>query len=115
MKTLLSISAAFGVMLAQGFAAVPANSKCPIEGKDVAGKKTSEVTVEFCCKKCKAKFDAAPATYAVELAKTANGKCPLSGEPIDKKAKSTLVIGTCCADCKAEFEKDPKKHLAKVK
>lgn len=115
MKTIFAIFAAFGMVLTQGFAAAPANSKCPIEGKDVAGKKTSEISVSFCCKKCKARFDAAPASFMVEFAKTADGKCPLSGEVVDKKMKSTLVVGTCCGDCKTEFDKDPKKHLAAAK
>ncbi len=115
MKTTFAIIAAFTMGLAQCFAAEAINTKCPIKGNDVTGKKTSEVSVSFCCKKCKAKFDAAPASFIADVAKTADGKCPLSGEASDENIKSTLVVGTCCGDCKAEFDKDPKKHLAKVK
>jgi len=115
MKTLLTIFTVFGIMLSQGFAGTPAKTKCPIEGRDIAGKKTSEVAVSFCCKKCKGKFDAAPASFIAEVARTADGKCPLSGEATDEKVTSTLTIGTCCGDCKAEFDKDPKKHLVKAK
>ena len=95
--------------------AAPLNEKCPVEGRSVAGKKTSTVTVAFCSKKCKEMFDKQPASYLMELAETKDGFCPMSHKKVDAALTSELVIGTCCGDCKEQFDAAPKKFLGKVK
>lgn len=95
--------------------AAPVNGKCPVEGKDVAGKKSSSVTVTFCCKKCKAKFDKEPASYLVELSEAKEGFCLFSHKRADKEVTSTLEVGTCCGDCKEKFDAAPRKFLSKLK
>lgn len=95
--------------------AAPLNDKCPVEGRNVAGKKTSTLSVAFCTKKCKEMFDKQPASYLMELAETKDGICPMSHKKVDKTVTSELVIGTCCGDCKEKFDAAPKKFLGKVK
>lgn len=110
-----TIIAFVSVVSACTLSAAPMNEKCPVEGKDVAGKKTSSVTVTFCCKKCKATFDKEPAKYLTVLSEAKEGVCPLSHKKADEDVSSTLVVGTCCGDCKEKFEADPKQFLRKVK
>jgi YHS domain-containing protein len=104
-----------GIALLGQALAAPLNEKCPVEGKEVAGKKTSSLLVSFCSKKCKDMFDKAPANYMAVLAETKDGTCPMSHKKSDPGVSSTLVIGTCCGDCKEKFDAAPKQFLAKVK
>lgn len=103
------------LVLACSLSATTVNEKCPIEGKDVAGKKTSSLTVKFCCKKCKTTFDKEPTKYLGILAEAKEGTCPLSHKKVDDDVSSTLVVGTCCGDCKDKFDATHKQYLPKVK
>ena len=105
----------FGFALTGSLYAATINEKCPVEGKEVAGKKTSSVTVTFCCKKCKATFDKEPAKYLTVLSEAKEGVCPLSHKKADEDVTSTLVVGTCCGDCKEKFDAAPKPFLSKLK
>ena len=102
-----------GLAQAEDAAKVLFNDKCPISDQPVNQAKTSDYTVEFCCKNCKAKFDDAPGTYMQEVAKGEPGKCIFNGKPA--KTSSTLTIGFCCGNCKGKFDKEPKKYIGKVK
>ncbi len=54
-----------------GFAtAAPVNTTCPVGARPVRNDITSThqgKEIAFCCTKCKAKFDAAPAKYADKI------------------------------------------------
>jgi endogenous inhibitor of DNA gyrase (YacG/DUF329 family) len=117
MKKLLSIlSLSFIFSIAGAFAAGPVNTECPIKGKAVDAKsKTASVEVQFCCGKCKAKFDGDVVAGLKKFAATEDGKCPISGKPVKASKKSTAEVGVCCGGCKKKVEAEPKKHLAKVK
>lgn len=88
------------------------NDKCPISGRDVDTSKTSDYKVEFCCEKCKAKFDKNPAKHLAKAAKAEPGTCIFNGKPA--KASSTLTVGFCCGNCKAKFDEAPNKFITKV-
>lgn len=103
------------MMFAGVSAAAPVNTKCPVEGEDVAGKKSSSVEVGFCSKKCKEMFDKSPANYLTVVAEAKDGTCPMSHKKVASGLTSTIVVGTCCSDCKETFEASPKKYLAKIK
>jgi YHS domain-containing protein len=110
---LASLCASFSVA-----SAAPDNKDCPVKGKGVSKEVAYAKTVAFCCDKCKAKFDAAPKTFAAKIAayKEADGKCPISGKPIDKTKTSDFkaTIGVCCDNCKLKVEADPDKYLEKA-
>ena len=89
------------------------NDKCPITGRDVNAAQTSEYKVEFCCKRCKAKFDKEPEKYMDKVAAGEEGKCIFNGR--EAKTSTTLNIGFCCAGCKAKFDEDPSAIIGKVK
>lgn len=96
-------------------AAETINTECPIKGSEVAGKKTSEVEVGFCCENCKGKFDKAPKDFLQKVADAEEGKCPVSGEDVSGDDTSTITVGTCCNSCKGKFDKEPKKFIGKLK
>lgn len=100
------------------------NKTCPVTDKPVDG---TIVTVHesqpiaFCCKDCKAAFEADPAKYAAKLPKAkpaaVNDKCPVSGADVDSAFTSTyeeMVVAFCCAKCKAAFDAEPAKFAAKL-
>ena len=100
------------------------NDTCPVSGQPVDG---TIVTVHdsqpiaFCCKDCKAKFEADPAAYAEKLpgARPAaiNTKCPVSGADVDAGVTVThegQVVAFCCGKCKAAFEAEPAKFAGKL-
>lgn len=89
------------------------NDKCPISGQDVDTSKTSDYTAEFCCEKCKAKFDKEPAKHLDKAAEAEPGTCIFTGQPA--KTSSTLTVGFCCDNCKGKFDKEPNKYITKVK
>ena len=91
-------------------AAKPINDKCPLSGKAVDASKTVAVKVEFCCGKCKKKFDSDPSAYLDKAAAGEAGKCIFNGKPAKKE--STLTVGFCCGKCPSNF--DAAKHLTKV-
>jgi len=88
------------------------NTKCPVSGKDA--KRDVEVPFSFCCEKCKAKFDKAPADYLKVAATAEEGKCPLSGKAADKDVTSKVSIGVCCEKCETKLTENPKAYLGKV-
>jgi YHS domain-containing protein len=118
-ESLHSMTATFAflgsILLACSLSAATINEKCPVEGKDVAGKKTSSLIVKFCCKKCKTMFDKEPTKYLTVLSEAKDGVCPLSLKKVDDDVSTTLVVGTCCGDCKEKFDAAPKQFLPKVK
>lgn len=111
MKIVSLIAAALMLTLSSAFSADAVNKTCPVKGKAVDGSTTASVDVAFCCKKCKAKFDKAPASFLAKVAAAEKGKCPISGQDAGD-AKSTIAVAVCCKGCKGKVEKDPKKYLA---
>lgn len=119
MKSILTFIIALAATV--GFASADAaNKDCPVSGK-AAGKATSDYSrkVSFCCEKCKAKFDAAPASFADKVAayKADSGKCLMSGKAVAKDQSSDykVTVGLCCEKCKAKFDADPDKYVGKLK
>lgn len=110
---LVLLTLCIGIAQADDAKKVLFNDKCPISGQDVNPEKTSDYKVEFCCNKCKAKFEDAPATYMEKVAAAEPGTCIFNGKPA--KTSTTLTIGFCCGGCKGKFDKDPKKYIGKVK
>lgn len=118
MKKLLTIASLFALTAFIGFAQAEEkktvfNDACPVSGKDVNASKTSDYKVEFCCNRCKGKFDKAPEKGLAKAAKGEAGKCIYSGKAAN--ASSTLTVGFCCGGCKGKFDKAPAKFIAKVK
>ncbi|MGB1124746.1 MAG: hypothetical protein ACPG4Q_06045 [Phycisphaeraceae bacterium] len=109
---LVLLTLCLGITQADEKAKTLFNDKCPISNRDVNESKTSDYKVEFCCKKCKAKFDDAPGTHMDKVAKAEPGTCIFNGNPA--KTSSTLTIGFCCGGCKGKFDDDPKKYIGKV-
>ncbi|MBP7948631.1 MAG: hypothetical protein KA004_03175 [Verrucomicrobiales bacterium] len=119
MKSILTLIAALAATI--GFAtAEAANKECPVSGKTTI-KATSDYAkkVSFCCEKCKAKFDANPASFADKVAayKADSGKCLMSGKAADKEQNSEykVTVGLCCEKCKAKFDANPDKFVGKLK
>lgn len=60
-------------LIAAGVAsAAPANTVCPVSGKDADASITSKhkgADVAFCCNKCKGKFDADPSKFEGKIKK----------------------------------------------
>jgi YHS domain-containing protein len=90
---------------------------CPVGGEPVSAEFTSSKggqDVQFCCDKCKAKYEADPAAYKAKLAEsyTYQTQCPLMGEPIDP-AMFVDVGGqrvyVCCEKCQGRVQSNPQK------
>ena len=92
----------------------PINKDCPVKGRAVDGSKAVEISVGFCCGRCKAKFDKDPAALLAKVAETEDGKCPISGRDVDEDATSKIAVAVCCNGCKGKVEGDPKAYLAKL-
>jgi YHS domain-containing protein len=110
-----ALVAVAGLATAGEKAADPINAKCPMSGKDVDAKATSEVKVAFCCGNCKGKFEKDPTACLGKVDKLPNEKCPVSGKAVDANATSTVAVAFCCGNCKGKFDKDPASFLGKVK
>lgn len=110
----LAIVAVFSMVgIAEETKSKAINDKCPNNGKAINPEKTIDVPVNFCCEKCKAKFDKDPVAFVEKVAKAEEGKCPLSGAKAGD-ASSTLTIGFCCGNCQGGAKKDPKAAVAKL-
>jgi len=114
MKFLTTLLCSLSITSLAAFAG-PVNKKCPVSDKAVDEEQVVKVAVTFCCEKCKAKFDAAPISFAEKVANAEEGKCPVSGKDADKEQTSDLEVGTCCEKCAAKVKEDPKKFLGKLK
>lgn len=100
-------------------AAEPLNTKDPIN-TDVANpsiKSTYTKTVEFCCDRCKAKFDASPKAYMTAIKSARKGQCPLSNKASvsGKKSVYTREVAFASAENKAKFDASPDQYIDKVK
>ncbi len=117
MKTTKLLS--LGLLLAGFFTAAahadPINDKCPVTGKAVDAERTVDVSIQFCCGKCKTKFDDAPEKSFRKVSKSDEGKCPISGDDADASHTSTVTIGVCCGNCQGKVKADPKKYIADTK
>lgn len=93
----------------------PINATCPGSGKPIDAAVTTVshgFTVGFCCTKCKAKFDAAPATlqdaYIIQHARVINDTCPTCPTMKPSATAVSLVdgfaVGFCNKDCQKTFE-----------
>ena len=116
MKKILVLVTLFGLSLVANAKepateTAPINDTCPISGKAADPSETVSVDIEFCCNRCKGKFDKDPAAHLAKAAGGEAGKCIFNGKPAKKK--STLKIALCCGKCPDNF--DRKKHLGKVK
>ena len=60
------------------------NKTCPVKGKKIAEDKQTQLTISFCCGKCKSKFDKDPSAFLGKVAAAEDGKCPVSGEEVDE-------------------------------
>jgi len=104
----------FAGSLAHAEESKPINDVCPVKGKDADGSKVVEYTATFCCDKCVAKFEKAPAKYAEKLAAAEEGKCAFSGKDLDPEATATVKIAVCCGSCQKKVEADPVKYLGEL-
>ncbi|MDP6939040.1 MAG: c-type cytochrome domain-containing protein [Planctomycetota bacterium] len=103
----------------------PVNEVCPVSGKPIVAGCTSEVggtLVGFCCGKCKAAFDEAPAKFLEKLGIEAekpklNAQCPVSGKAVDVAVTSEYkarTVAFCCGNCKKAFDADPGSFAEKL-
>jgi YHS domain-containing protein len=109
------------VMLAFGsaFAEEALNAKDPISGDPVnpAIKSTYSKTVEFCCSKCKGKFDLTPKAYMAAIKSARRGQCPLSNKA-SVSGNSSLYkreVAFSSAANKAKFDAAPDQYIANVR
>ena len=119
MTKLLNILAAIAFSAAIAFGAEPLNTKCPItnEAANPSIKSTYSKTIEFCCDKCKGKFDASPKAYMSAILKARKGQCPLSNKASESNKKSvyTREVAFKDAAAKAKFDSAPDQYIANVK
>ena len=96
---------------------------CPVDGKSVDGKLTSDGTghkIAFCSKECQAKYAEHPGAFKAKLADsyTYQTRCPVSGEKVQPDAFADLNTGQrvyfCCAKCSEKLLKDPAKYAPKL-
>jgi YHS domain-containing protein len=130
MRRILNISVVVGLVVLLGFAAAYAadkkddkkdplsECKCPVSGKAVSEKQTSdldEAKVYFCCEKCKAAFDKDNKKFVghahlqmVQTKQYTQKACPFTGKAV-KEGKDVDVggvkVGFCCDKCKGAAEK----------
>jgi YHS domain-containing protein len=114
-KKIASVFGVFALMISSATAAETLNSSCPVSGKDIDTEKTTTHEVQFCCDKCKGKFDSAPKDHVKKVAEAEAGKCPISGKPVDDEVVTEVSIGFCCGKCQSKFEDDPAKFRKKLK
>jgi YHS domain-containing protein len=111
--------AALVLAASAAFAAEPLNQKCPIthEAANPAIKSTYSKTIEFCCSKCKAQFDATPKAYMPAIVKARKGQCPLSNKSstAGKSSVYTREVAFKDAAAKAKFDSSPDSYIAQVK
>jgi YHS domain-containing protein len=104
---------------AAALAAEPLNTKDPItsESANPAIKSTYSKTVEFCCDRCKGKFDASPKAYMTAIKAARKGQCPLSNKASvpGKKSVYTRDVAFASAENKAKFDASPDQYIDKVK
>lgn len=114
-KSLLAVVASATV----AFSAEPLNTKCPIthEAANPAIKSTYSKTIEFCCDKCKGKFDATPKAYMTAITKARKGQCPLSNKAstAGKSSVYTREVAFKDAAAKAKFDGAPDLYISQVK
>ena len=111
-KSTLALVGVASITIGSALAADAINKKCAFTGKAVDGSKSVEVTAEFCCKKCVAKFEKDPTAYAEKVAKAEDGKCAFTGKAT--AAESKVKIAVCCGKCAKKGSADPKALLAKL-
>ncbi|MGB0714944.1 MAG: hypothetical protein ACPGXK_03645 [Phycisphaerae bacterium] len=96
---------------------------CPVSGDTVDTEVSLEhkgEKVQFCCGGCKSKFEAEPAKYTKQLAKsyTYQTQCPIMDSEISPGVYSDLPTGErvyyCCKMCKKRMLKNPEKYDAKL-
>ncbi|MGE9267031.1 MAG: hypothetical protein ACQKBY_02950 [Verrucomicrobiales bacterium] len=114
LKKLALLFAALTLTLSQGFAK-PVNEQCPVKGRMAKDGKIAEFPLNFCCKKCQAKFEKSPKDYIGELEQLEEGTCVVSGKKVDKKVKSKVQVAVCCGGCKDKFEENPSKYFINLK
>ncbi|MCB1208303.1 MAG: hypothetical protein KDK97_03195 [Verrucomicrobiales bacterium] len=118
MKTYLALITALFVSVAFANAADPLNQTCPISGNPVNAGITSTYTktVNLCCNKCKARFDASPKQYLNAALTAPRGQCPLSRKAA-AGVMSTYTRQVAFADAasKAKFDAAPDKFIKDVR
>lgn len=111
--------AALVLLASATFAAEPLNKNCPItrEAANPAITSTYSKTIEFCCDKCKAKFDATPKAYMSAIVKARKGQCPLSNKSSTsgKQSVYSRTVAFKDAAAKAKFDSAPDSYISEVK
>ena len=119
MNTLFKSLLALAITATVAFGADPLNTKCPIthEAANPAIKSTYSKTIEFCCDKCKGKFDATPKAYMSAITTARRGQCPLSNKAstAGKQSVYTREVAFKDAAAKAKFDGAPDLYIADVK
>jgi YHS domain-containing protein len=119
MTTLIKCLFALVATATVALSAEPLNTKCPIthEAANPGIKSTYSKTIEFCCAKCKAQFDAAPKSYMSAITKARRGQCPLSNKSstAGKSSVYTREVAFKDAAAKAKFDGAPDLYIAQVK
>ncbi len=87
------------------------------EAANPAIKTTYSKTIEFCCGKCKAQFDASPKAYMPAIQKARKGQCPLSNKSsvAGKSSVYSREVAFKDAAAKAKFEGSPDIYISQVK
>jgi YHS domain-containing protein len=119
MKLLYTLSVIAVLAVGNVFAVDPLNTKDPISGDPVNPAITSvySKTVEFCCSKCKAKFDATPKAYMTAIKTARRGQCPLSNKASVSGNSSVYKRDVAFANAanKAKFDAAPDQYIANVR
>jgi YHS domain-containing protein len=118
MKTYLALITALFVSIAAANAADALNQTCPISGNPVnaAIKSTYTKTVNLCCTKCKARFDASPKQYLGAVLTAPRGQCPLSRKSAaGVMATFTREVAFADLASKAKFDAAPDKFIKDVR
>ena len=119
MKLIHALTAIAVLTLGSVFAEETLNAKDPVSGDAVnpAIKSTYSKTVEFCCSKCKAKFDASPKAYMTAIKAARHGQCPLSNKASVSGNSSVYKREVAFANAanKAKFDAAPDQYISNVR
>ncbi len=119
MKLTSSFIAVVVLAFGSAFAAEALNTKDPVSGDPAnpAITSTYSKTVEFCCAKCKGKFELTPKAYMTAIKSARRGQCPLSNKA-SVSGQSTVYkreVAFANAANKAKFDAAPDQYIANVR
>ena len=105
--------------LGSAFAGEALNAKDPISGDPVNPAITSTYSknIEFCCSKCKSKFEISPKAYMTAIKSARRGQCPLSNKASVSGNSSVYKREVAFANAanKAKFDAAPDQYISNVR